>query len=229
VVRISSCLFFLSFFSFLFFFRFLLLFVLSYVGLSMTYRPVLDWISDLLTAYTHPSDLRSSVANLHTLQFTVTHSLGFSVFTSRILATDLQQSHCHFKSHVKNLCTVWFLSCHFFPITGMCLRRPAPGCLPRTVFAGTCLPSRCLTMDVSADFTILALGRHITICSFISFFLLLLHICIFRSYLIFPCSLWKDSLKGWGHLEGRGVHAVIMVSKKQAGGELLTSWATISF
>jgi hypothetical protein len=33
-------------------------------------------------------------------QFTVTHSLVFSVFTSRILATDLSQSQCHFNSHV---------------------------------------------------------------------------------------------------------------------------------
>jgi hypothetical protein len=31
----------------------------------------------------------SAIADLHTLQFTVTHALGFSVFTSRILATDL--------------------------------------------------------------------------------------------------------------------------------------------
>jgi hypothetical protein len=31
----------------------------------------------------------SAIANLHTLQFTFTHALGFSVFTSRILATDL--------------------------------------------------------------------------------------------------------------------------------------------
>jgi hypothetical protein len=42
----------------------------------------------------------SAIADLHTLQFTVAHTLGFSVFTSRILATDLQQSHCHFKSHI---------------------------------------------------------------------------------------------------------------------------------
>jgi hypothetical protein len=31
----------------------------------------------------------SNTADLHTLQFTVTHALGFSVFISRILATDL--------------------------------------------------------------------------------------------------------------------------------------------
>jgi hypothetical protein len=34
----------------------------------------------------------SAIASLHTLQFTVTHVLAFTVFTSRILATDLSQS-----------------------------------------------------------------------------------------------------------------------------------------
>jgi hypothetical protein len=31
----------------------------------------------------------SAIADLHTLQFTVAHALGFSVSTSRLLATDL--------------------------------------------------------------------------------------------------------------------------------------------
>jgi hypothetical protein len=31
----------------------------------------------------------SAIAVLHTFQFTVTHALGFSAFTSRILETDL--------------------------------------------------------------------------------------------------------------------------------------------
>jgi hypothetical protein len=35
-----------------------------------------------------------AIADLHNLQFNVTHTLGFSVFTSRILATELKQSHC---------------------------------------------------------------------------------------------------------------------------------------
>jgi hypothetical protein len=43
----------------------------------------------------------SAISDLHTLQFTVTQALGFSVFTSRILATDLWQSHCHFSLHMK--------------------------------------------------------------------------------------------------------------------------------
>jgi hypothetical protein len=44
----------------------------------------------------------SAITILHTFQFTVAHALGFSVFTSRILATGLSQSHCHFKSHMKS-------------------------------------------------------------------------------------------------------------------------------
>jgi hypothetical protein len=45
----------------------------------------------LLTPYSQTRNCRqlySAIADLHTLRFTVTHSLGFSVFTSRILATD---------------------------------------------------------------------------------------------------------------------------------------------
>jgi hypothetical protein len=37
----------------------------------------------------------------YTFQFIVTHALGFSVFTSRILATDLSKSHCNSKSHME--------------------------------------------------------------------------------------------------------------------------------
>jgi hypothetical protein len=59
----------------------------------------------------------------HTLQFTITHALRFSVFTSRILATDLEQSHTHFKSHIKS-------SLHsltdFLPFLLNHLRLPSP-------------------------------------------------------------------------------------------------------
>jgi hypothetical protein len=44
----------------------------------------------------------NAIAILHTSQFTVTHALGFSVYMSRILATDLSQSHCNLKSHIKS-------------------------------------------------------------------------------------------------------------------------------
>jgi hypothetical protein len=62
-----------------------------------------DWI--YCTLYIHTTrDYRqcSAIAILHTFHFTVTHALGFSVVTSRILATDLSQSHCNFKSHMKS-------------------------------------------------------------------------------------------------------------------------------
>jgi hypothetical protein len=59
-----------------------------------------------------------AIAILHTFQFIVTHALGFSVFTSRILATDLSQTHCNFKSQVKSSCHslirfLLFLLSHF--------------------------------------------------------------------------------------------------------------------
>jgi hypothetical protein len=44
------------------------------------------------TLYIHTTrDYRpySAIVDTHTLHFTATHELGFSVFTSRILATDL--------------------------------------------------------------------------------------------------------------------------------------------
>jgi hypothetical protein len=47
------------------------------------------------------TDNYNAIADLHTSQFTVTHALGFSVFTSGIQATGLSQSQCHFKSHMK--------------------------------------------------------------------------------------------------------------------------------
>jgi hypothetical protein len=61
-----------------------------------------DWI--YCTLYIHTTqDYRqySAIAILHTFQFAIPHTLGFSVFISRILATDSSQSHCNFKSHMK--------------------------------------------------------------------------------------------------------------------------------
>jgi hypothetical protein len=52
----------------------------------------LDWMIGLLTLYTFTTrDYRpySAIADLHTFSSLVTHPLGFSVFTSSILATDL--------------------------------------------------------------------------------------------------------------------------------------------
>jgi hypothetical protein len=71
---------------------------------GVTIDGVLDWMIGFITPYTFTTrDYRqySAIAILHTLHVTVAHALGFSLFTSRILATDLSQSHCHFKSHMK--------------------------------------------------------------------------------------------------------------------------------
>jgi hypothetical protein len=78
-----------------------------------------DWI--YCTLYIHTvRDYRQhiAIAIVHIFQFTVTHALGFSVFTSHILATDLSQSHCNFKSHMKSSlhCLIPFLTFLQLPI-----------------------------------------------------------------------------------------------------------------
>jgi hypothetical protein len=65
--------------------------ILSHVRV-VTIRGVLDWMSGFIdTLYTPLGTAGSyrAIADLHILQFTITHALGFSVFTSHILATDL--------------------------------------------------------------------------------------------------------------------------------------------
>jgi hypothetical protein len=54
-------------------------------------RWVLDWMIGFIDTFIHTTrdyTQYSAVDDLHNLQFTVTHTLAFSVFTSRILATD---------------------------------------------------------------------------------------------------------------------------------------------
>jgi hypothetical protein len=59
--------------------------------LLVTIDGVLDWmIGFIYTLYIHTTrDYRQYRAILHNLQFTIAHILEFSVFTSRVLATDL--------------------------------------------------------------------------------------------------------------------------------------------
>jgi hypothetical protein len=57
----------------------------------MTYRRVLNWMIGFIDTLYTPVRITSNysaIADLHTLQFTVTYALGFSVFTSRTLETD---------------------------------------------------------------------------------------------------------------------------------------------
>jgi hypothetical protein len=82
-----------------------------------------DWI--YCTLYIHNSGLET-IQRYHYsthFQFTVAHALGYSVFTSCILATDLSQSHCNFKSYMKSSCH------HLIPFLSFLLnhfRLPSP-------------------------------------------------------------------------------------------------------
>jgi hypothetical protein len=87
----------------------------------VTYKTgFVDWIYCTLCIHT-VRDYRqySATAILLTFQFTFAHTLGFSVITSRILATGISQSQCSFKSHVKSSChnlipfLSLFCSCQF--------------------------------------------------------------------------------------------------------------------
>jgi hypothetical protein len=90
-----------------------------------------DWI--YCTLYIHTvRDYKqySAIAVLHTLQVTVTHVLGFSVFISRILATDLSQS---VTSNMKSSCHRLILLLPFL------MNLPSPSyleycSLPRPIF-----------------------------------------------------------------------------------------------
>jgi hypothetical protein len=62
----------------------------------------------------------STMAILHTLLLTATQALQFSAFTSRILTTDLSQSHCNFKSHMKSS---WHSLIHFLPLLQFPIRK----------------------------------------------------------------------------------------------------------
>jgi hypothetical protein len=62
------------------------------VTLLVTIDGVLDWMIGFIdTIYTvlGTTGNYSAIANIHTLWFTITHTLGFSLFTSRFLAMDL--------------------------------------------------------------------------------------------------------------------------------------------
>jgi hypothetical protein len=58
------------------------------------------WLDSLHLIHSHNPGLQA-IAIVHTLQFTVQLALALSVFVSRIQATDLQPSHCDFKSYVE--------------------------------------------------------------------------------------------------------------------------------
>jgi hypothetical protein len=95
--------------------------------LGQLIRPVLDWIIGYIAPYTftqfRSTSNYSAVAILHTFQFTIAHALGFSVFSSHILATDLSQFYCNLKPHVKSS---WHSLIPFLPflLSHFCLPSP---------------------------------------------------------------------------------------------------------
>jgi hypothetical protein len=79
----------------------------------MTYRRVLDWMIEFIDTTRNYRQYRA-IADIHTLQFTVTRALWFSVFASRILTTDSIRLTVT-SNHTRNLlCTAYFLSCRYF-------------------------------------------------------------------------------------------------------------------
>jgi hypothetical protein len=73
-------------------------------------------IGFIYTLYIHTirdyGQLQRYCYSTHTFQFTITRTLGFSAFASRILATDIPQSHCHVNPHMKSS---WHSLISFFP------------------------------------------------------------------------------------------------------------------
>jgi hypothetical protein len=80
------------------------------------------------------------------------------------------------------------------------------------ISAGTCLPSRCLAMNVYSSFAIPASRRHVTILNFRS---TVLQFCLS----FFSC-VWNLQLVShiyWGCLE-HGVKSTVFCRKKRGGG-----------
>jgi hypothetical protein len=106
----------------------------------------------------------SAIAILYTLQFIVAHTLGFSVFTSYILATDFQQSHCHLKSHKKSS----FQSLTpFLPLFCNCQFRRLDSIqfyAPKLITRQAGVPK----FDSSLPNRLLLLGRVFWLCSFVT-------------------------------------------------------------
>jgi hypothetical protein len=141
----------------------------------VTIDGVLDWILDLLTTYTHDSELQAvtvAIANLHNSQITTAPPKSFAacyVFNSRSLATasivEILQLHA-FKSSPSggSLPTTCFphrlpyRTDKVAPIIFLCADRVENTVSNSTsivayvsIAAGTCLPSRCLGTNVVSE------------------------------------------------------------------------------
>jgi hypothetical protein len=79
--------------------------VSQFRGLRVIYNTgfgLADWIYWHFIHITRDYRQYGAITDLRTLQFTFAHAQELSAFTSRILATGFQQSHCHFNSHMES-------------------------------------------------------------------------------------------------------------------------------
>jgi hypothetical protein len=125
-----------------------------------------DWIYwHLMHSQLETTRNYSAIAYLHSLQLTVTHVLMFSMFTGRILATDLSQSHCHFKSQMES---PFHNLIPFLPLFCNCQLKPVPlfraGWRPETRL----FTSDSNTVPCAEHFIVTTLhgphGKHILYC-----------------------------------------------------------------
>jgi hypothetical protein len=74
-----------------------------------------DWIYWCFLKITLNYSQYSTIADLHTFQFTVAHALGFSVFTSRILAMDLNTGTITWNHY--EVFSLFLLESHYTPLS----------------------------------------------------------------------------------------------------------------
>jgi hypothetical protein len=101
-----------------------------------------EWI--YCTLYIHNSGLQIIQRSRYSTHFAVHRSTRTRIpaFTSRILATELQQSHCHFKSHMKSS-----LQCKYF--LTIILQLPIPKTRRNLVIPSSYPGSGVSTLDCS--------------------------------------------------------------------------------
>jgi hypothetical protein len=174
-------------------------------GLCMFWRRVPDWI------YWHLIHSTWNYRQLQRYRYSThryTHYIGFSVFTTRIRATNLWHSHCHFTSHMKSFLhsLIYFLSlfcsCQFRRLDLVQFL-----CSPAHILAGWHLETRLsssqlkslepLCTDPAENTAFLLLGKHVY--SAVAQHRKLLDCCLFVAAGMFAESLPSSERLFWLH------------------------------